>query len=1095
MGLSALLFLNTSAKASAEGHSPLVSFSGRNVSLQLVFASFEKQTGMSFFYNFSLIKESKPITAEFKNIPLDEALKEVLRNENLDFYFLGKTIFIVKKKVPSATGDPVEGVRLEGVSNLFDVEGRVTNQQGEPLVGATVALKEGKKITLTDEKGIFQLQKIPLGAILEVSYQGYEKKNVVAVNGMPVEIAMDVAQTKLDEVQVIAYGNTTQRLSTSDVTTIKSAVIQMQPVSNPILALEGRVPGMLITQTSGLPGSASRVEVQIRGENSLQRQGDPLYIVDGVPYVSETVNAGVPLLFASSGNPLNYLNPSDIESISVLKDADGTAIYGSRGANGVILITTKKGKAAKTKIDMNVQNGIGEVGHEVKLLNLRQYLDMRYEAFRNDKATPNPSVDYDLTFWDTTRQTNWQKVLLGGKAQYDDAQASVSGGNGATQFLIGGAYHRETTVFPADWIDKKGSAHFSINNSSFEDKLKIFLSGSYVVDNNAIGGTDPSNMALVLPPDAPSFKNADGTLNWARNGQGSSTLLWDENPIAFLGATDHVSTNNLIAKGTISYKLIRGLEIKGDFGYNNLQSNSYAYTPFAAIDPAIWYRSERKSNFSNNQVGSWIIEPQATYMNNIAGGTLTALIGSTIQQRSTQGQVWNAFGFNSDIVMNNILAATRITASSNAYQIYKYNALYGRINYNRADRYLLNLVVRRDGSSRFGPANRFANFYSIGAGWIFSKEKFFERRLRELSYGKFRASYGTTGNDNVGDYSYLDLYSNILNVGVPYQGVAGIVPTAFYTPNLQWEVTRKLEAGLETGWLKDRILFNASGYVNRSSNQLLSYGLPSTTGFPSVERNLPANLQNEGIELELNTVNIKTSKFRWSTWVSFSKNVNTLVSLSKGVTGNLPALVGRSMGSLLLYRFAGVDPITGIYQFVDSHGEHVFQPNPGGDETSYLNPNPNFFGGVGNSLSYKSFTLDFFFHFESRKQAGYLYAVYPGLAVNQPVTVLKRWQKPGDVALIEKFSQNGIVYNSATVATQSNQYYEDASFIRLKNVSLTYSLSPRVIEHLHLQNLSFYIHAQNIITITSFTGLDPESASSTALPPLRVITFGIQTTL
>jgi TonB-linked SusC/RagA family outer membrane protein len=1092
--LAIFLLLIVCTHATARGYSQLVSFTGRNVPLQTVFNSLEKQTGMVFFYNYSLLKDTKPVTAEFKNVPLEIALNQVLKDQGLDFYESGKTIFIIKKQLETSPHNITESVAGEII--LIDVKGKVMNQQGEPLPGATVAIKDGKKITLTDDKGMFELRKIPSKAILEVTYQGYQKKDVQIITGEMIQVEMELAKSKLDEVQVIAYGNTTQRLSTGDQTTIKATEIETEPVSNPILALEGRVPGMFIMQNSGLPGSASMVQVQIRGTNSLQHAGDPLYIVDGVPYVSETLTGGGSgaILLNTSGNPFNFLNPADIESITVLKDADATSIYGSRGANGVILITTKKGKDANTRIDINAQNGVGQVGHFIKLLNLRQYLDMRYEAFRNDGAIPNPNADFDLTLWDTTKNTDWQKELIGGTGHYNDIQTSFAGGNATTQFLLGGSFHTETTVFPGDWNDRKGSLHFTINNSTFQNRLKVFFSGNFIVDENDLGQVDLTQTALLLPPDAPKPVNSDGTLNWAPDAQGATTWPSAINPIAVNASKFNVTTDNLIGKASISYQVIPGCEIKTAMGYTNMQNNSFSDVPFAELDPSTWSYSQRNSRFGNNKIESWIVEPQASYSKDIANGLVTALIGTTIEQNTSQGQVYNASGFSSDLLMSNILAATTITAVSNTYNLYKYNAIFGRLNYDWRDSYLINLVIRRDGSSRFGPDNRFSNFYSGAGAWIFSKMALIQKNFPALSYGKIRASYGTTGNDQIGDYSYLDLYNSIANIGVPYQGVNGLRPTSLYTPNLQWELTRKMEAGLETGFFKDRVLFTLSYYFNRSSNQLLYYPLPSITGFTSVEENLPAIVQNTGTEIELSTVNLKKKNFRWTTSFNLSTNRNTLERIAPGLGGYFPELVGRSLRTIVLYHFAGVNPITGINQFQDSHGDLVSQPNAATDKIVFFDYNPKFYGGLQNSVIYKNFQLDILFQFVKQANMGYPFFGMPGVEANEPEAVLKRWQKPGDVTTLEKFSQNGSLIISNTYGQQSDQCYGDASYIRLKNVSLSYELRESAVHRLHLQSAHIFIHAQNLFTITNYSGLDPETLSITSLPPLRVITAGVQVT-
>jgi len=1070
-----------------------VSLSETEVPLEKVFREIKAQTGFEFVYNLKTLEGLGKVTVEVRNVSLAAALDACFRGLPLTYTITNKIVVIMERILKPGSSPPV------GAAPAIDVHGKVTDSFGIPLAGASVTVKGTNRGTTTDAKGQFELKVVSSGVTIEVSFEGFTpRESTLKVGDTPV-IRLMRNNNPLDEIQVIAYGTTTKRLNAGDVSTVNSAEIEMQPVSNPILALEGRVPGMDFVQVSGLPGSASAVQVRIRGINSISHPGDPLYIVDGVPYVSETLNSGDQgaIIGNSSGNPFNFLNPGDIESISVLKDADATAIYGSRGANGVVLITTKKGKEGNAKFEFNAQNGFGNVAHRMKLLNLRQYLDMRYEAFRNDGATPDPNVDYDLTLWDTTRATDWQKKLIGGTAQFGDLQGSLSGGNTGTQYLLGGGYHNETTVFPGDWHDGKGSIHFNLTNTAFKGKLRLLVSANYSTDDNHLGEIDFTQASMLLPPDAPNLLNADGSINWAPNKQGYTTWPNGLNPIAATAMQYDVKTNNLIGKALISYQVLDGLELKTSLGYTNMTNNGFSAIPFAALAPSDWPSQQRTSRFADNHITTWIVEPQLSYNTSFLGGVVTALAGSTIERNLSIGQAWNAAGFSTDLLMSDILAATNITAGRDSYAFYKYNATFGRGNYNLKSKYVFDVVARRDGSSRFGPDNRYANFYSVAGAWIFSNEKFLQKWFPSMSFGKIRFSYGTTGNDQIGDYTYLDLYNNLIDIAVPYQGASGIRPATIYTPSLQWELTKKLEAGLETGFFKDRILFSISGYLNRSSNQLLLSPLPTITGFFSVEQNIPAVLQNKGVEVELSTVNIKDKAFRWSTSLNFTRNINvaTLIHITKNMGRYYQQFLGKSIGlPMLVYRFAGVDPITGVYLFKNSQGKPVDAPNPATDEV-YMNLSPKFYGGMQNSLSYQGLQLDFIFQFVSHVNQGYPFFSVPGVRRNQPVNVLNRWQKPGDVSNFEKFSENVSLLPSSTYAQQSTLYYGDASFIRLKNLSISYSLPSNSLKRLGLQNLRFFVHGQNLLTITNYNGIDPESLGANSLPPLRVVTFGLLLTI
>jgi len=1092
MKLTGILLLATILHVSARGTAQTVTLEAKRTSLSQVFAAIKQQTGCVFFYSIEDLVDATPVSVQLRNTPLKQALEAILSNQPLTFNIQGNTIAITRKG-PTSVLQSGDTSLLPPPSTYINIHGRVLDEAGKPLVAVTVTVKGTKVATSTNENGEFVLKNTDKDATLvfsSVNMVPFE----VRVNGRgDLLVNLKAKTSPLDEVQIIAYGTTTKRFNTGNISTVKAEDIAKQPISNPLAAMEGRVPGMFITQNTGVPGGG--FNVQIRGQNSIANGNDPLYVIDGVPYTSTLLNSlGSNILGKSSnsniGSPFNYINPSDIESIDVLKDADATAIYGSRGANGVVLITTKKGISGKHQVDINFYSGFGKVTRKMKMLNTQQYLQMRNEAFKNDNAEPSiANQDYDLLSWDTTRSTDWQKMFIGGTAHNTDAQASVSGGNTSTQYTIGGGYHRETTVFPGDYADQKGSVHFNLTSMSPDLKFKAVLSGSYVADNNNLPSVD-ATYVLNLPPDAPPVHNADGSLNWANS-------TWT-NPFSYLVSTFKSNANSLVSNGILSYLLLPGLELKTSLGYTNMQVNQIATTPQISIDPASWSFVKSSSSFVNNNIRSWIVEPQITYQMILGKGKLNALVGTTIQQNTNQGSILDATGFTSDLLLQNIRAASSVSVSSSTNTQYKYNAVFGRINYNWEDKYLLNLTARRDGSSRFGPGKQFANFGAVGAGWIFSKESFIQNNLPFLSFGKLRVSYGTTGNDQIGDYRFLDLY-NSYGVPRPYQGTSVLVPTNLFNPDFAWEINRKLEGGLELGLLKDRIFFSGSYYRNRSSNQLVGYPLPSVTGFTSIPAyNLPATIQNTGFELSLNTVNIKTKNFSWTSSINLTIARNKLIAYPNFSTSpySNTLVVGQPLTITKAYHLAGVNDTTGIYQFADSKGNLTYSPANATDKTDIINTAPVYYGGLENSFNYKGFQLDVFFQFVKQTGINYLYDFLPGASlVNQPVTVLNRWQNPGDHKLIERFNQDYNLYDAYSYARLSNQAYSDASYIRLKNLSLSYELPGNWKHKIHVSNCRVYLQGQNLLTITHYIGYDPENQSPSNLPPLRMMTGGIRVTL
>jgi TonB-linked SusC/RagA family outer membrane protein len=1110
MRLTALILLCACLQVCAKGYSQ-ITLSETDAPLQKVFKEIQKQTGYDFLFSSELLKQAGNVTVKLNNVSLQEAVEECLKGKGLDYEIQEKTV-IIKKKIlqplPSGGGSSLS------TPPPIDIHGRVTDSLGKPLSGASVIVKgKGKqKGTETDVNGNFTLKDVSDNSILVISYTGYTTKQYKISGIDAFTVFLDKSNNPLDEIQVIAYGTTTKRLSTGDVTTVTAKEIEMQPVSNPLLALEGRVPGIVITQNTGVPGGG--ITVRIQGINSLTRGNDPLYIIDGVPYSSQSLsNLSGPVGILGSnggtnqyspnggGNPLSFINPADIESIDVLKDADATSIYGSRAANGAVLITTKKGKAGQTRGDINIQDGWGTVTRYMPLLNSQQYLQMRYEAFKNDGILPGPN-DYDINgTWDTTRYTNWQKTLIGGTAQYLTANGSVSGGTTNTQFLVGAGYQRQTTVFPGDLSDQKGSVHINLNHISNNQRFRLMADVKYLVDNNQLIVSDLTQTAMILSPDAPALYNKDGSLNWAPLPDGSSTWI---NPLAYLKNKYTSINRNLIGNALISYQVLPGLVLKSTFGYNNLQTNETQFYPLTGYAPDQRQNNIRISVFGNNAVSSWNLEPQVTYNRFIAKGTLEALVGATIEQNNSSGQQLLGYGYNSDLQLGDISSAPNITpAALSISSAYKYQALFGRLNYNWQNKYILNLTGRRDGSSRFGADNLFHNFWSTAGAWLFSNEALFKNNIPIISFGKLRASYGTTGNDQIGDYQFLSLYNSYV-VPFAYQGVSGLYPIGLPNPHLQWEETNKLQFGLDLGFLKDRILLNINYYRNRSSNQLEGYPLPSITGFGSIYENFPATIENTGWEFTLNTINVKSRDFSWSSSVNLTIPKNRLVTF-QGLDSSSYAytyIIGQPVTINKAFHFLGVNPATGLYQYAGNQGP-TSSPNYPSDATTQVNTDPKLYGGFQNSIRYKGLGLDFLFQFAKQLGLNYSFGIRPGQfnssgaygsgANNQPIYILDRWQNPGDIKQLEKFSTNyPPTYGNLNY---SDARFSDASYIRLKNVSLSWQFPEEWMKKTHLQNCRIYAQGQNLLTITNYKGLDPENQSIGSLPPLKVLTFGILVSL
>ncbi len=988
------------------------------------------------------------------------------------------------------------------------IHGRVVDENGAPLSGATITVTStskgtvtgsqrtvtgsqrtvtgsertvtGSQRTVTGSKGRFVIQADP-GQTLVVSSPGYDDQEILVGSDTDLTIEMELNLASLLNTVIVnkGYYTTTQKLNTGNVSAIKGSEIEEQPVGNPLAALEGRAPGLIVTQSNGLPGAG--YSVQIRGQHSILNGNEPLYLIDGVPFTNTSISLGV---ISANGlqSPFNSINPGDIESIEILKDADATAIYGSRGANGVMLITTKKGKIGKPKLELAVYTGAGKITRMTDLLNTQQYIQMRREAFTNDNIVPDIYNAPDLTAWNTSRYTDWKQLLTGGAALTTDAQASLSGGNTQTQFLLGTSYHRETTVFPGHLADNRGALHFNLTHNSMETKFKLIFTASYSSDKNYLIGQDLTNY-ILLPPNSPAVYDSTGGLNWSE-GEASYS-----NPFANLLQKSNAIADNLMTNLVLRYQLLPGLNLKANLGYNSMQLQQDFIYPGASLDPA--YNFTGFAQYSNNNYKSWIIEPQAEYENSWGKGKLEVLIGTSFQQEKTTGSITSASNFSSDALLETPSAAQDVSVNNNN-TLYHYQAVFGRINLNWGNKYVLNLTGRRDGSSRFGPNRQFSSFGAIGAAWIFSKEAFIKNSLPFLKYGKLRGSLGITGNDQIGDYKYLNTYSLY---PFPYQGQTGLVPTQLYNPEYSWETNRKSELGLELGSLNDRIIIMASYYHDRSSSQLLNYTLPVQTGFSGIIQNIPALVQNTGWEYQLNASLIKTKSFTWETSLNLTFARNKLLRFprlsSSGYASEYE--IGKPLNIVKLIHSTGVDPQTGLFQFTNKNGGNTSAPVFPDDYTVVKDLTPAYYGGFNNRFEYKGFSVSVFFQFV--KQEGFNNSYNnptPGSMTNQSTGVLSRWRKPGDIT-------NTQLYTTTNPGSAAYNYYSassdgavsDASFIRLKNAALSYSLPMKWSSQLKAELIRLYLQGQNLITWTKYKG-DPEIKSSFRLPPLKVFTAGVQ---
>jgi len=1055
-----------------------VTFYGSKVPLKTVLANIEKQTRYHFNFSNDDLNTNTIVSVKYDNTPLNIALNELLVPLGFEWKAIDRNIYL-------SHSTKVDNQPKPATDKLIDIIGRVTDNEGLPLPGAVVQLAGSKQGGNTDNNGYFRFNNIKDNAVLLVSLIGYNKEEVRVNGKQNIAVSLNRAVENLNEKVIIGYGTVSKRLNTGNTSSIKGVEISQQPVPNPLSTLQGRMPGVFVTSGQGLPGT--NINIQIRGVNSIAAGKSPLYIIDGVPFNATPLNQWNGGLLTSSGNlsPFNSINPEDLERIDVLKDADATAIYGSRAANGVVLITTKKGRTGKTKFDVNIYTGYEKATNVVKTLNTREYIQVKSEAFKNDGVIPDQDNAPGLTLFSPTAYTNFPKLIVGNTARVTNVQGDLSGGDNNFRFLLGGNFRKEGTVFLGDLSYQRAGGHLSLQHNSINNKFSLNFNTSYTFDrNNAI--TNASNTNLVgIPPNYPLYDSL-GNLNW----------VGGSNPVASTRQFARNQTNMLITSTQLQYTVADGLHLKASFGYTNTTLNTLSTIPKSSLNPASFFYMN-SAKFGNSNISTYIVEPQITYSKKVQLGTIDVVLGGTFQSTKAGGSFIQGQNYSNDGLLQSLSAAGSISTSpmpASYNTDYKYVSGFGRVNYNYQQKYLLNLSFRRDGSSRFGPGKEFGNFGAIGAAWLFTGEDFMQDAFPQLSFGKIRASYGIVGNDQISDYQYLSTY----RAQGTYQGTSTVAPSRIANPDYSWEKSKKMEAGLELGFFKDRLFLSGSWYRNKSNNQLVSYPLATQTGFPGYQANLPASIENTGVELLLNAVIVKQRNFGWNASVNFSTVRNKLISFP-GLAGSSYSNqyeVGKPITIVKGFDYKYIDPATGIPRFATRSGKDTLSPSDPEDRVIIGNTLPDFYGGVSNSFTFKGISLDFLFQFV--KQKGYLPSYWPGVQNIMPVEAINRWQKPGDVTNVPvaaAFQAN----NDAVVAynpwTNSNRFWTDASYIRLKNLSVSYNFSNTVLQKYKVQHLRVYLQGQNLLTFTKYKGSDPELASQLyVVPTLKIFTGGIQIT-
>jgi TonB-linked SusC/RagA family outer membrane protein len=981
------------------------------------------------------------------------------------------------------------GFGLPSFAQNTEVTGKVTDSKdGTALSGVTVKAKGASLSTVTGQDGVFTL-KVPANtSTLVFSYVGYE--NVEMPIGDLMNVGMIAADNALSEVVVVGYGTKIRRDVTSSIVKVTSKEFQNLPLPSFESALQGRAAGVFINQGSGKLGQA--LTIRVRGISSISAGQQPFVVIDGVPVVSQELgSAGEP------DNPLATINPDDIESIEVLKDAASAAIYGARASNGVLLITTKTGKAGKTRVNIGYFTGWSQPTKKQKFLNAAQYKELFTASAENSSLYKAPgefnNPEEAWLFygggddaWIQNYDTDWANSAFqdGNISQYS---VSVAGGDARTKFLVSGSWNDQKGIILGNKLDR-GNGRVNLDHS-LNSRIKIGLNLSLVKSRNFRVPADNlfSNPLQLnaIPPIQPKFDPADSTkLN-------SGTLYYN-NLIDQISSLDRSTTYRSISSAFGELTLTPNLIFRSQVGldWNNLQEEQYLGKETQDGAPT--------GQGFNNQVTSTVVTLTNTFNYNKDIGdnhTIDALAGIEYQKGRTSAASVTGIGFPSDR-FTKIASAAIIQAGSSTETEYSFLSYFLRANYKLMDKYLVGGSFRVDGSSRFGADNRYGVFPAVSAGWIISEENFLENS-NVLSFLKLRGSYGLTGNAEIGNFSSLSLFS-----AAAYADVAGLIASQIGVPTLSWEKTKQFDIGLDFGFWNNRISGEIDYFNKKTEDLLLNAPLPAINGFTTITKNI-GSMENNGWEFVLNG-NILMGAFKWTASVNVSTYKNEITELVAPIPpggrtmGRL--FVGQPFGQFYGKMYAGVDPANGdaLYYAVDKSTTNDYSAAV---DTILGDPNPDYYGGFNSRFSYRGFDLDVQCQFvkgnDVYNMAGYFQSVNGDYFDNQTTDQLDFWKTPGQITDIPQprfFDGNG--------AGKSSRWIQDGSYFRVKSVNLGYNLPRKILTRYKIENARVYVAGNNLITKTDYKGYDPEVNSGFAgdlnlghdfytPPQVRTISVGI----
>lgn len=1083
MRLSMLLILGCFLSVSAKSYSQTnrLDVQLNRATINDVIEYVEENSKFVFLYQKDDLNVSKEVAIDLKNATIQQILDQILADEAVRYDVYERQI-VIRKATTLLRNAAQDEKKVTGV---------VKDHEGMSVPGASVFVEGTTVGTITDIDGTFEITVPATTKTISVSFVGMKQKNVSIEGKDHVTIVMEQMAIGIEEVVAVGYGSQSRKKISAAITSVSAEDIKGMAATGIDKAIQGKAAGVLVTNNTGEPGGG--VTIRIRGTTSIGSGNDPLYVIDGIPLENtQTSNRNVG---ENRVNGMSQINPADIESIDILKDAAATSIYGARAANGVVLITTKRGIKGKGEVSVDVYTGLSEVTSRYDLLGASDYARMvnegraqladsepEYSPFFTESFINNPTVD-----------TDWQdEIFRIGKV--NEVNLALRGGTDDTKYMVSsGYYNQQGIIIGSDFnrfnmranIDQDLGEHITLGTSlyaAYIDQNRTKNDGSPdradASNNNHIYGPSVLSSALIKAPTTPVYLE-DGTFS---NDESQREY---GNPVRQAREVS-ITTNvtRIIASAYAKIDLLPGLnyrvqasgDLRGELEnwFNPPNPNAFAGTD---------WRGEKSQRTFNQK--AWTLENYFTYTLGVKDHSFTFLAGNTVQETIWEDSFVLVSGIVSDKV-STLNAGTDIDVANSDKQAYGITSYFGRFNYDYKGKYLLLLNARYDGSSRFGKNNRYGFFPSGSVGWRISEESFLES-AGFLDDWKIRASYGMTGNQEIANYASRGIMSvgTGTNKGSNYNGVTGGVISSLPTPNLQWEETTQFNIGTDISLLNNRLNLTFDYYIKTTDNLLFQVPLPNTRGVGSKLDNI-GKMENRGLEFGLNGTIIAKDKFNWNADFNISTNANKILELLDGKDVIVSGAGGRSIAredepiSFYLYeREELVNPEDGTVVIVDQDDSGGL-PNEG-DLILAGSPFPDFFGGLTNNLSYKNFDLSVFFQYSYGNKIYNATRRWLETMTLNDRTIIggnttqtafdNRWQQPGDVT---KYPVINYDDRNDNFTLPHTGWLEDGSYLRLKSLTVGYTFDSALLAKLRLKSARIYLTGNNLLTFTKYSGFDPE---------------------